>query len=279
MAGVDPIDHDLDCGGREGRRPHPSFDGEWYVLRNPDVQKAGMNPLIRYSRYGGREGRRAHKSVVVYTAILGNYDELRSPLVVDPDLDYMAFVDDWITEVPAPWVRIPYSDDPRGPRLTAKFIKTHPHLLCPQYEVSVWIDGAFRIRDVRSDSVNALLDGQDMALFPHPERDCAYDEAEVVRQRGLDSPDAIDRMVGILKSRSYPRRAGLLAAGLMIRRHNEPHVVNAMEEWWRLISTGSVRDQLSLNFVIWQLGLSYKELPGVLWANELAEWTSHRSGR
>src|SRR5678816_511500 len=107
-----------------------------------------MNPLIHYSRYGESEGRRAQKSVVVYTAILGNYDELRPPLVVDPDLDYMAFVDDWITEVPAPWVRMSYSGDPRDPRLTAKFIKTHPHLLCPQYEVSLWIDGAFRIRDV-----------------------------------------------------------------------------------------------------------------------------------
>ncbi|MEA2937265.1 MAG: hypothetical protein QOC56_769 [Alphaproteobacteria bacterium] len=38
-------------------KPHPLFDGNWYLDKNPDVASAGMNPLEHYLRYGSDEGR------------------------------------------------------------------------------------------------------------------------------------------------------------------------------------------------------------------------------
>ncbi len=34
------------------------FDPDWYLLRNPDVARAGIDPVAHYVRYGEREGRR-----------------------------------------------------------------------------------------------------------------------------------------------------------------------------------------------------------------------------
>lgn len=33
------------------------FDPEWYLNRNPDVRNAGMNPAEHYLLYGWKEGR------------------------------------------------------------------------------------------------------------------------------------------------------------------------------------------------------------------------------
>lgn len=59
-AGIDPLDHYLSSGWREGRSPHPLFDPAWYLDNNPDVRAASVEPLGHYLSYGWREGRSPH---------------------------------------------------------------------------------------------------------------------------------------------------------------------------------------------------------------------------
>jgi Ca2+-binding RTX toxin-like protein len=56
-AGIDPYQHYLDYGWREGRDPNPLFDTKFYLSNNADVRAAGINPLQHYLLYGGLEGR------------------------------------------------------------------------------------------------------------------------------------------------------------------------------------------------------------------------------
>jgi len=56
-SGLDPVEHYLRIGGREGKEPGPWFSGENYLHVNPDVKAAGVNPLLHYLEYGRREGR------------------------------------------------------------------------------------------------------------------------------------------------------------------------------------------------------------------------------
>ena len=56
-AHVDPLQHYLVRGWREGRDPSAFFDTNWYLARNPDVKASGMNPLLHYDLYGWQEGR------------------------------------------------------------------------------------------------------------------------------------------------------------------------------------------------------------------------------
>jgi hypothetical protein len=56
-AGVDPLQHFLAYGWREGRDPDAFFDTGWYLAHNPDVKASGMNPLLHYDMFGWREGR------------------------------------------------------------------------------------------------------------------------------------------------------------------------------------------------------------------------------
>lgn len=59
QAGMDPLEHFLSHGGREGRDPGPHFNSSAYLAAYPDVAQTGLNPLVHYIRHGRREGRRA----------------------------------------------------------------------------------------------------------------------------------------------------------------------------------------------------------------------------
>lgn len=58
-AGVDPYQHFMAYGWREGREPSLLFSGAKYLAANPDVGRAAFNPLLHYELYGQAEGRAA----------------------------------------------------------------------------------------------------------------------------------------------------------------------------------------------------------------------------
>ena len=58
-SGIDPAEHYLKFGFKEGRNPSPAFDGNWYLSHYHDVAEKGFNPLIHYIKYGQGEGRRS----------------------------------------------------------------------------------------------------------------------------------------------------------------------------------------------------------------------------
>ncbi len=59
-AGIDPLEHYMVTGWREGRDPHPMFDTSFYLEKNPDVAASGENPLVQYYLFGWKEGRQPH---------------------------------------------------------------------------------------------------------------------------------------------------------------------------------------------------------------------------
>jgi hypothetical protein len=54
---VNPAEHYITHGAKEGRIPGPLFDGNWYLEQYPDVANAGENPLIHFILFGQQEGR------------------------------------------------------------------------------------------------------------------------------------------------------------------------------------------------------------------------------
>jgi hypothetical protein len=62
-AGIDPIEHFLTAGWREGRDPSRAFSVREYLDANPDVAVAGMNPFVHYLRAGRGEGRKARQDL------------------------------------------------------------------------------------------------------------------------------------------------------------------------------------------------------------------------
>lgn len=56
-AGVDPVEHFVVSGWKEGRDPNRSFSVDYYLEANPDVRQAKINPFWHYIVAGKSEGR------------------------------------------------------------------------------------------------------------------------------------------------------------------------------------------------------------------------------
>ncbi len=56
-SGVDPYQHYLTTGWKEGRNPSALFNTNYYLAQNPGVKAAGINPLLHFEQTGWLEGR------------------------------------------------------------------------------------------------------------------------------------------------------------------------------------------------------------------------------
>jgi glycosyltransferase involved in cell wall biosynthesis len=65
---VDPVQHYMQIGWREGRDPSPEFSTDYYLEIHTDIAAAGKNPYVHYIEHGRDEGRLARPSSALQNA-------------------------------------------------------------------------------------------------------------------------------------------------------------------------------------------------------------------
>jgi len=196
--------------------------------------------------------------IVVYSAIAGGYDRIRTPRG-GIAARHVLFTDE---ASPAPGWETRRFDMVRADAVrTAKAPKVLAHRYAGDGEWSVWIDGNVElIAPARSLIAEVERSGCSIGLFRHPERYCAYAEGAACIKRGKDAAERIAEQLARYEAEGFPRRYGLAECNVIVRRHNDPAVKQAMEIWWEEIEKGSRRDQISFNYALWRAGLAYHEL-------------------
>lgn len=197
-------------------------------------------------------------NLVVYSAIVRNYNAVLCPSRVDDSLDYICFSDQpfWNGLINnTVWDIRPFPKETRELEATRKcrMVKILPHLFFPEYDYSVWVDGSIDIiGDIRA--LIATHDYPDLLCFKHPKRDCVYEEGKACIDLGKDDPQVINNQLDAYHRQGFPEHAGLIESGVMIRKHNDPEIIKVMESWWQELSTHSRRDQLSFPYAAWRHG-------------------------
>jgi hypothetical protein len=213
--------------------------------------------------------------IVVYTAIYGNRDDLKEPSVELEGCSLVCFTDNESLRSKAFDLRVcPPTDS--DPVRSAQIFRILPHKFFPDFEYSLWIDGSvvFKKGDIRS-LIDQYLRDYDMALFAHPDRDCVYDEAKTWVSIRNEDPKLIRAQMERYRNEGYPPHNGLVAGGIILRRHLSPEVVRVNEDWWNEISHFSRRAQLSFNYVAWRNNFKWATIEGLLWDNEYFRIAEH----
>ena len=188
----------------------------------------------------------------VYTCITGGFDTLPEIEFVRKGIDYICFSDTPIPEG-TPWQYRPVTVSGLSPRLTARYYKLNPHLVLPEYERSVWLDGNIGIG---AKEFYDIIDNPTLfASMAHPERDDVYDEAYACLRAEKDSFCHLRRTVRYLRAEGFPRHSGLLETNVLLRQHMDPKVIKVDELWWDMVRTLSERDQLSVMYCLREEGL------------------------
>ena len=136
----------------------------------------------------------------------------------------------------------------------ARWVKTHPEELLPEYDCSVWIDANMNIMD--KDLYLKIIDLYHartlVAAVKHFCRDCIYEEMYTALKSNIEKENIIIRWGRYLKRNKYPQSNGLHETGILYRLHSDVRVSNFDKYWWNYIVSYSRRDQLSFDFVLWK---------------------------
>jgi hypothetical protein len=209
------------------------------------------------------------RSIVVYTAISNNYDELKENSNFEKNgLDFVAFLDDPIESETWEFRQINSSFEDQN--RNAKIHKVLSHLYFPDKEYSLWMDGSFSIKNIFSveELIKTYLKDCDLAVFKHPRRNCVYEEAKTCIEKKLDDPIVILNQIEKYMEEGYSYLSGgLQECGIILRRHTD-QIKEFNENWWEEIKNGSKRDQISFPYVVKKMNLKINYFTGFTAKND-----------
>lgn len=188
------------------------------------------------------------KNKVIYTSIVGNFDNLIQPPIIDEDCDYICFVrkGQLTTDRIGVWSirEIPFNSD--DDRILSRYPKLLPHKVLMDYDYSLWIDGNVSIND---DDIYKIInkkiaDGIVYSGLNHWGRDCAYDEAASIANSVKEPLTPLAKTIRFLRKQHFPKHYGLYENNVIFRKHNDKTISNFDDLWWSLFCQYAKRDQL-----------------------------------
>ena len=207
-------------------------------------------------------------NTIVYTAIFGGFDPIYPP-TYEPVIDHFCITDN-CASIPDlhgyTCLEDPIPSIAPTPRRASRYYKINSHLAFPGADFTIWHGGNVWLLQPPEVLIDFLGDA-DIAVLRHSQRTCIYDEADVCIQWGKGDPSTIRKQMDRYRSLGYPRHNGLHMAFLIIRR-NCDNITTLNRAWWNEVQKGSVRDQLSFDYVCWELGIEVKDIPGDIYSGK-----------
>lgn len=191
--------------------------------------------------------------------MVGGYDEIRQPLVVDDRFDYVLFSDQHIGETIGVWqvrmIDMPFFGDlfklSRMPKLL-------PMKVLGEYKASLYIDANIQIvtNHVYERFIQLYVNGIEWGAIKHPYKtDCIYGEiVDILRANWVHDYEVVN-WYSILKKAGFPEHYGMYENNVIYRCHNK-NVGEVCLQWWKTIEIGCRRDQFSLMFLLWKSNIN-----------------------
>ena len=201
--------------------------------------------------------------IAIITALSGKRDSFSEPSIVHSGVDYIAFVDNPVGD--SVWQQRKIcnfsTDNKFANRRNAKIYKIMPQLFLPEYDYYFWVDVTHDVIETPQNIIDIYLREFDMAVFNHSDRNCVYDESEIIKSIGKDINDLVDRQMNFYREEGMPKGFGLFELPSFVRKNN--HRMNEMSLcWWEQICKYSSRDQISLPYVFWKMNINKSIMPG-----------------
>ncbi len=204
--------------------------------------------------------------MIIYTCISKDFDWLLPPIFNNSDIRYICF-SDRPNEKVAGWEMRPI-DPSLLESYTANMVnrryKFMPWDYLPPHEWSLYVDANIRVlRDPRPLIANSRRSDTQILIPMHIERTDIWREFEACVRLGVISGPAVrvaeDRLA-LYAADGFDNRNMLTANGIIFRSGDPTKIRTAMEMWWNELHYFAGRDQISLPYVAWKLGLPLEVL-------------------
>lgn len=194
---------------------------------------------------------------IIYTAIFGDYEELKDPLVVTNGWRYICYTDRPL--VSKVWEVIRCKPDDDATR-QCRYIKilAGPQGRMNDYGVkTIWVDGSFTINCDLNDFWEKNFVSP-FTVVQHPMRNCVYSEfTACIDNKRADYKSLYDQRLMFLKNK-VPVNNGVIQSGILLRENTE-EVREFCDLWWEQIKY-STRDQIGFAWAEWKLGKKWPRI-------------------
>jgi len=199
-------------------------------------------------------------NILILTSNIGGKDTLIDQVNIFPNCDYIALVDSyqnsnsWIQHQSFNFSHI----DKHQNRRNSKLYKVLSSWIFNEYDYIVWIDATQHLKYNPQELIERHGDF-DYLLFKHNDRNCIYDEIDIVSQLNLDTADVLSNQSEYYRLENMPTNYGLYEMGFHIKKVNQ-NTMNLDLMWFEQISKFSSRDQISFPYCLWKMKNTIKTM-------------------
>lgn len=210
---------------------------------------------------------------LVYTAVVGNYDQPKPVRLREDGVDYVMATDGKGADG---WDIVRVSADP-DPRTRARRIKVAmPSTDIKHYDWTCWVDGTMEIVGPVKEFAEKALEHHDFAAWKHPWWQCSYTEVDKCIALKKDKRDRLELGRARLRRHGMPKNYGQLATWVLLRKDTALAREHAVQ-WWQSMLDTTMRDQVTFMLNLWLLKGSIQWLSGTVHsANWMKFHTGHR---
>lgn len=208
--------------------------------------------------------------IAVYTSIFGGYDTVLEPYYISDKCDYYIVTDQEVLESSV-WKKVSLEHIPEFEGMDnyhkSKYCKMMPHILFPEYEYSIWVDGNVQIVADLVPLVDRLDEGHVMGTFKNPLHDCVYTERNFLICKNAANYEMLNEQISSYAKEGLPKHFGMREFTIIVRKHTDELCQYLMQQWWEQVNTYTMRDQISFPYLLWKnkLGIDYIQLLGENW--------------
>lgn len=196
--------------------------------------------------------------LIIATVNIGQFDNIIENHHKQSNCKFVMFTDDKSIKSSL-WELIQIRRKFTSPRREARLYKWLIHKYFPDTKYSLWIDANVEIKTDVNTLISKYLKDTDIAIHPHKIRNCIYRETKACIGYKLDYIDIMEKQMERYKLEGYPKNHGLHESHIILRRHTDD-IKRFNEAVWANLCSGSLRDQLSLDYIAWKLGIKINNL-------------------
>ncbi len=241
------------------------FDAIWARLREMiwGLKKRNSDGIIE--RECVNPDYFSDEKIAVYTVVFGDYDALYEPKCCPDNCSFFLISDCGSIPPESSWKRLVLPEEIRAQMRGMnnieknRFLKMMPHLLFPDFNYSVYLDGNVQMVTDPTEFINRMPPWG-MSSHLHVSRTCVYEEAKAILLQKKAAKEDMEDVVAYLEQERMPKNYGLLECPVLVRRHNQPECKKLMEEWWELFERFPFRDQMLLPLVLYRNGIGVEEV-------------------
>lgn len=184
--------------------------------------------------------------------MVGGYDDILQPMVVDDRFDYVVFTDEKKIDRKGVWEIRTFDYHDVDKTRESRYPKMHPEELLPGYEAWLYTDANIQITGTWIYERFMELYEQRVEWGGHWHCDTLFDHIYCVLLHGLESKTKCIKWSQKLRKEGFPRDYRIFENNVIFRL-NSKNVLTADQQWWKYYNEHSRRDQCILSYVFWNL--------------------------